>query len=72
MSNSILDALEAKITQAVETIQLLQLEIEELKGKNDQLAQEKQALNQEFQQLKDEHQNWQERLRALMGQIENV
>ncbi|WP_192841419.1 cell division protein ZapB, partial [Mannheimia haemolytica] len=33
MSLSVLDQLEEKIKQAVETIQLLQLEVEELKGK---------------------------------------
>jgi len=35
MSVTILDQLENKIKQAVETIQLLQLEVEELKGKNE-------------------------------------
>ncbi|VEB27644.1 cell division protein ZapB [Haemophilus influenzae] len=34
MSLEILDQLEEKIKQAVETIQLLQLEVEELKEKN--------------------------------------
>lgn len=72
MSASILDQLENKIKQAVETIQLLQLEVEELKDKNAQLASEKENLNQEHEQLKAEHHNFQERLRSLLGQIDNV
>ena len=37
MSLEILDQLEGKIKQAVETIQLLQLEVEELKGQKQQV-----------------------------------
>ena len=72
MSLTILDELEAKIKQAVETIQLLQLEIEELKEKNETAKKENEALQQEHEQLKAEQQNFQDRLRSLLGQIENV
>ncbi|AGH38540.1 Cell division protein ZapB [Bibersteinia trehalosi USDA-ARS-USMARC-188] len=72
MSVTILDQLEDKIKQAVETIQLLQLEVEELKGKNDEAQRANDALRQEHEQLKAEHQNFQERLRSLLGQIDNV
>ncbi|ABR73771.1 cell division protein ZapB [Actinobacillus succinogenes] len=72
MSSEILDQLESKIRQAVETIQLLQLEVEELKEKNDQAQQANDALRNENEQLKVEHNNWQERLRSLLGQIDNV
>lgn len=72
MSVTILDQLEAKIKQAVETIQLLQLEIEELKGKNDEAYRINEHLRQEHEQLKTEHQAFQERLRSLLGQIDNV
>ncbi|MDG6897483.1 cell division protein ZapB [Actinobacillus delphinicola] len=65
MSFEILDQLEGKIKEAVETIQLLQLEIEELKGKNQQLSQENES-------LKSEHNDFQDRLRALLGRIDNV
>ena len=63
MSLTILDQLEEKIKQAVETIQLLQLELEDLK---------EQKAAAEHEQLKSEHQNFQDRLRALLGQIDNV
>lgn len=72
MSSEILDQLESKVRQAVETIQLLQLEVEELKEKNDQEQQANDALRNENEQLKVEHNNWQERLRSLLGQIDNV
>ncbi|MDG2914828.1 cell division protein ZapB [Bisgaard Taxon 10/6] len=72
MSSEILDQLESKVRQAVETIQLLQLEVEELKEKNDQAQQANDALRNENEQLKVEHNNWQERLRSLLGQIDNV
>lgn len=79
MSPNILDQLEDKIKQAVETIQLQQLEIEELKEKNaeaqrnnEQARQENDQLRQEYEQLKVEQQNFQERLRSLLGQIDNV
>lgn len=79
MSLEILDQLEGKIKQAVETIQLLQLEVEELKGQKQQVQQDLDAarnennqLRSENDQLKGEHHNWQERLRSLLGQIDNV
>ena len=79
MSLEILDQLEGKIKQAVETIQLLQLEVEELKGQKQQVQQEldnarneNNQLRGENDQLKGEHHNWQERLRSLLVQIDNV
>ncbi|HDR1371544.1 TPA: cell division protein ZapB, partial [Pasteurella multocida] len=49
-----------------------QLEIDELKEKNNQSQQANDALRSENEQLKSEHQNWQERLRSLLGKIDNV
>ncbi|WP_303817749.1 cell division protein ZapB [Actinobacillus minor] len=72
MSLSVLDELESKIKQAVETIQLLQLEVEELKEKNAEAERAKASLNQEYEQLKAEQHGFQERLRSLLGQIDNV
>lgn len=72
MSLTILDELERKIKQAVETIQLLQLEVEELKERNAETERAKASLSQEYEQLKAEQQSFQERLRSLLGQIDNV
>lgn len=72
MSIEILDQLENKIKQAVETIQLLELEVEELKGKNTEANLANETLRKEHDQLKTEHQRFQDRLRSLLGQIDNV
>ena len=69
MSLEILDQLEEKIRQAVETIQLLQLEVEELK---EQKNKSQQALQHENEQLRNEHRNWQEHIRSLLGKFDNV
>ncbi|MEJ3769309.1 MAG: cell division protein ZapB, partial [Klebsiella quasipneumoniae] len=64
---------------AIDTITLLQMEIEELKEKNNTLVQEVQSaqhgreeLERENSQLKEQQQGWQERLQALLGRMEEV
>lgn len=65
MSFEVLEKLESKIQAAVDTISLLQMELDELKEQNGQLAQEN-------QQLKQDHDAWQDRLRVLLGKIDQV
>ncbi|WP_038909277.1 cell division protein ZapB [Dickeya oryzae] len=79
MSFEVFEKLEAKVQQAIDTITLLQMEIEELKEKNNALSQEvesmagnRDALMSENEQLKQEQLVWQERLRALLGKMEDV
>ncbi|QHM72933.1 cell division protein ZapB [Mixta intestinalis] len=79
MSFEVFEKLEAKVQQAIDTITLLQMEIEELKEQNNTLKNEVQqvsgnseALVRENQQLKEEQVQWQERLRALLGKMEEV
>ncbi|AJC68097.1 MULTISPECIES: cell division protein ZapB [Dickeya] len=79
MSFEVFEKLEAKVQQAIDTITLLQMEIEELKEKNNALSQEvesmagnRDALMSENEQLKQEQSVWQERLRALLGKMEDV
>lgn len=79
MSFEVFEKLEAKVQQAIDTISLLQMEIEELKEKNIALTQEIQAtsgnyesLLRENQQLKEEQLIWQDRLRTLLGKMEEV
>ena len=78
MSLEVFEKLESKVQQAIDTITLLQMEIEELKEKNNTLAQEVQSaqhsreeLERENGQLK-EQQGWQDRLQALLGRMEEV
>lgn len=72
MSLQILDQLENKIKQAVETIQLLQMEIEDLKEQNNALVAEKNTLSAKVEQQQNELGQFQERLRSLLGQIDEL
>lgn len=79
MSFEVFEKLESKVQQAIDTITLLQMEIDELKDKNGALAQEvenaksgTETLVRENEQLKQEQQVWQERLRTLLGKMEEV
>ncbi|NHH99032.1 MULTISPECIES: cell division protein ZapB [Oceanimonas] len=65
MSFDVLEKLEAKIQTAVDTISLLQMEVDELKEQNGKL-------DDENQQLRQQHQAWQDRLQALLGKIDQV
>jgi len=79
MSFEVFEKLESKVQQAIDTITLLQMEIEELKDQNNNLNQQVQQaagnsenLVRENQHLKEEQLVWQERLRALLGKTEEV
>ncbi|AXW86295.1 MULTISPECIES: septal ring assembly protein ZapB [Lonsdalea] len=79
MSFEVFEKLESKVQQAIDTITLLQMEIEELKEKNNALSQEVQsvagnrdALMRENEQLREAQSSWQERLQALLGKMEEV
>lgn len=79
MSFEVFEKLEAKVQQAIDTITLLQMEIEELKEKNNALVRDVEAANSgreslvnENAQLKQEQQAWQDRLRLLLGKMDEV
>ncbi|MDX7991969.1 cell division protein ZapB [Xenorhabdus sp. Reich] len=79
MSFEVFEKLESKVQQAIDTITLLQMEIEELKEQNAVLSKDVQnvtdnseALVRENEQLKQEQSAWQERLRTLLGKMEDV
>lgn len=79
MSFEVFEKLEAKVQQAIDTITLLQMEIEELKEKNIALTKEVQEASDNYesslrenQQLKEEQLVWQDRLRTLLGKMEEV
>ena len=72
MSLEVFEKLESKVQQAIDTITLLQMEIEELKEKNNSLAQEvqnaqhgREELERENNQLREQQNGWQDRLQAL-------
>ncbi|MBL5886245.1 MULTISPECIES: septal ring assembly protein ZapB [Lelliottia] len=79
MSLEVFEKLESKVQQAIDTITLLQMEIEELKEKNNSLSQEVQSaqhgreeLERENSQLREQQSGWQDRLQALLGRMEEV
>lgn len=79
MSLEVFEKLESKVQQAIDTITLLQMEIEELKEKNNALAQDVQAaqngreeLERENNHLREQQSGWQDRLQALLGRMEEV
>ena len=79
MSLEVFEKLESKVQQAIDTITLLQMEIEELKEKNNSLSQEvqnaqhsREELERENNQLRERQNGWQERLQALLGRMEEV
>ncbi|GAA4504057.1 cell division protein ZapB [Pseudaeromonas sp. ZJS20] len=65
MSLEMLEQLEAKVQSAVDNLALQKMELEELKLEN-------QRLKDENQQLRNDHQAWQERLRALLGKMDQM
>ncbi len=73
------EKLESKVQQPMDTITLLQMEIEELKEKNNSLSQEvqnaqhsREELERENNQLREQQNGWQDRLQALLGRMEEV
>jgi cell division protein ZapB len=79
MSLEILEQLETKIQTAVDTITLLQMELEEVKQKNQSLEQEagmlrdnQSNLEQQNQRMQEEHDAWQQKIRVLLGKMEDV
>lgn len=72
MEFDLLEKLESKIQNAVDTIALLQMEVEELKEDKQGLAAKSEQLQAENIRLTEEHQQWQARLSALVGKIEQA
>lgn len=71
--------LEEKIQQAIDTILLLQMEVKELKEKNDDQKQEidlilsnSVKLEEENKKLKEERDIWKDMLNGLLSKINNV
>ena len=72
MTLDLLEQLESKIQNTVDTIALLQIEVEELKEDKQGLAEKSEQLQAENIRLTEEHQKWQSRLSALVGKIEET
>ena len=65
MSNELLQKLEHKIENAIESIELLKLQIEELEEKNSKLANENSS-------LKNKQATWEKNLNSMLDKLSNV
>ena len=65
MSNELLQKLEHKIENAVESIELLKLQLEELEEKNSSLANENLS-------LKNKQASWEKNLTSMLDKLNNV
>lgn len=79
MSFEFFEKLEDKIKEVIETIEILQMEVNELKDKNNKLQQEIVIAKEEHGKLIKENENlkqihlaWQERVRGLLGRMKDV
>ncbi|EKE77011.1 cell division protein ZapB [Gallaecimonas xiamenensis] len=72
MSLELLEKLEAKVQAAVDTIGLLQMELEEVRNEKAQYASRAEALSQENTRLKGELETVQVRINAVLGKIAQV
>ncbi len=67
MSLELLSKLESKIQTALETIELLKMELEEEKQKTTSLNEHNQQLNEQNQQMQQELTSWNEKVTGLVG-----
>ena len=65
MPSELLQKLEEKIDNAVETIELQRLQIEELEDKQTKLQNENNA-------LKNKHSSWEQNLSTMLEKLENI
>lgn len=79
MSIEIISQLETKIQQTIDTIGLLQMEVDELKEQKEDLEQKLTTssdtmltLQEENQRLKSEQSTWHGRLQELLAQINAI
>lgn len=72
MSDRLLEQLEAKINNAIEAIELLRLQVEELEEKNEELEKKNQALQNDNTSLKGRQSDWEHSLTSLLGKLDNA
>ncbi len=65
MSSQLLQQLEAKVDETVETIEIMRLQIEELEEKNIKLQDDNNV-------LKDKHETWEKTLHSMLNKLNNV
>ncbi|GAA4889722.1 cell division protein ZapB [Ferrimonas pelagia] len=69
MSLELLEKLESRVHGALETMELMQLELEEEKLRGTELAQERDNLTRENEQLKQQLADWNRKVEGLLGKL---
>ncbi|AZG33868.1 MAG: cell division protein ZapB [Shewanella psychromarinicola] len=71
MSLELLTQLETKIQATLENIELLKMELDEEKQKNQALTLQQQELTQKNQQLQQDLNSWSDKVNGLVGLLNN-
>lgn len=71
MSLELLSQLENKIQATLENIELLKMELDEEKQKNEALVLQQQQLTQKNQQLQQDLNSWSDKVNGLVGLLNN-
>ena len=71
MSLELLSQLETKIQATLENIELLKMERDEEKQKNEALLSQQQELTQKNQQLQQDLNSWSDKVNGLVGLLNN-
>ncbi|MBB1317842.1 cell division protein ZapB [Shewanella sp. SR43-4] len=71
MSLELLSQLENKIQATLENIELLKMELDEEKQKNEALVLQQQELTQKNQQLQQDLNSWSDKVNGLVGLLNN-
>ena len=72
MSNELIKNLEVKIDNAIETIELLRLQVEELEEKNNELIAKTSLLQQENSSLTNCNEDWQKNVNNLLNKLDSA
>lgn len=72
MSQDLLSQLERKVSQSLEVIELLKMQIDELESENSMIKAENSQIKSENSELKTEQEKWKNDLKAIIGQFDSV
>ncbi|MBY5993313.1 cell division protein ZapB [Ferrimonas balearica] len=69
MSLELLEQLESRVQNALDTMELMQLELEEERQRSGEMAIQQQRLEQENQQLRQQLAAWHSKVEGLLGRL---
>ncbi|WP_028116543.1 cell division protein ZapB [Ferrimonas senticii] len=69
MSLELLEQLESRVNNALETLELAQMELEEEKARSAELEQAQTALQEQNQRLQAELDSWHQKVQGLLGKL---